>query len=75
MKTIIPSLLALTLAGAFTAQAATPKDTLVIAQSTDDADSFDPAKGFELTSVQAFTNIYQRLVQSDPQNPAATTAA
>ncbi|WP_312544718.1 ABC transporter substrate-binding protein, partial [Pantoea eucalypti] len=69
MKTIIPSLLALTLAGAFTAQAATPKDTLVIAQSTDDADSFDPAKGFELTSVQAFTNIYQRLVQSDPQNP------
>src|SRR5689334_1683113 len=69
MKTIIPSLLALTLAAAFTAQAATPKDTLVIAQSTDDADSFDPAKGFELTSVQAFTNIYQRLVQSDPQNP------
>ena len=55
MKTIIPSLLALTLAAAFTAQAATPKDTLVIAQSTDDADSFDPAKGFELTSVQAFT--------------------
>ncbi len=41
----------------------------MIAQSTDDADSFDPAKGFELTSVQAFTNIYQRLVQSDPQNP------
>lgn len=42
MKTIIPSLLALTLAAAFSAQAATPKDTLVIAQSTDDADSFDP---------------------------------
>ncbi|MCZ4060420.1 ABC transporter substrate-binding protein [Pantoea sp. LMR881] len=69
MKTIIPSLLAVALTATFNAHAATPKDTLVIAQSTDDADSFDPAKGFELTSVQAFTNIYQRLVQSDPQNP------
>jgi len=69
MKKIVASLLAMSLATAFAAQAATPKDTLVIAQSTDDADSFDPAKGFELTSVQAFTNIYQRLVQSDPQNP------
>ena len=69
MKKIVASLLAMSLTAAFAAQAATPKDTLVIAQSTDDADSFDPAKGFELTSVQAFTNIYQRLVQSDPQNP------
>ncbi|WP_210456062.1 ABC transporter substrate-binding protein [Pantoea ananatis] len=69
MKKIIPSLLALSLATAFSVNAATPKDTLVVVQSTDDADSFDPAKGFELTSVQAFTNIYQRLVQSDPQNP------
>lgn len=69
MKKIIPSLLALSLVAAFSAQAATPKDTLVIAQSTDDADSFDPAQGFELTTVQAFTNIYQRLVQSDPTNP------
>ena len=69
MKKTAASLLALSLTAAFAVQAATPKDTLVIAQSTDDADSFDPAKGFELTSVQAFTNIYQRLVQSDPQNP------
>ncbi|NIF21062.1 ABC transporter substrate-binding protein [Candidatus Pantoea multigeneris] len=69
MKKTTLSLLALTLAAAFAAQAATPKDTLVIAQSIDDADSFDPAKGFELTSVQAFTNIYQRLVQSNPKDP------
>jgi peptide/nickel transport system substrate-binding protein len=69
MKKIIPSLLALSMVAAFSVDAATPKDTLVIAQSTDDADSFDPAQGFELTTVQAFTNIYQRLVQSDPQNP------
>ncbi|MBD8164396.1 ABC transporter substrate-binding protein [Erwinia persicina] len=69
MKIAVPSVLALALAASFTASAATPADTLVIAQSIDDAKSFDPADGFELTSVQAFTNLYQRLVQSDPQNP------
>ncbi|MEM6050429.1 ABC transporter substrate-binding protein [Erwinia sp. P7711] len=69
MKTLVPSVIALALAGSFAVQAATPPDTLVIAQSIDDASSFDPAEGFELTSVQAFTNLYQRLVQSDPQNP------
>ncbi|MCQ4105479.1 ABC transporter substrate-binding protein [Erwinia persicina] len=69
MKIAVPSVLALALAAAFAASAATPADTLVIAQSIDDAKSFDPADGFELTSVQAFTNLYQRLVQSDPQNP------
>lgn len=69
MKFAVPSVIALALAASFAATAATPKDTLVIAQSIDDASSFDPADGFELTSVQAFTNLYQRLVQSDPQNP------
>lgn len=69
MKLVVPSMLAVALAGAVTAHAGTPPDTLVIAQSIDDASSFDPAEGFELTSVQAFTNLYQRLIQSDPQNP------
>lgn len=69
MKSIVPSVIALALASSFAATAATPADTLVIAQSIDDASSFDPADGFELTSVQAFTNLYQRLVQSDPKNP------
>ncbi|RRZ93532.1 ABC transporter substrate-binding protein [Erwinia sp. 198] len=68
MKLLLPAI-AVALAGSFAAQAATPSDTLVIAQSIDDANSFDPAQGFELTSVQAFTNLYQRLVQPDPQNP------
>jgi len=45
--------------------AATPDDTLVVAQSIDDAVSFDPAEGFELTTVQSFNNLYQRLVQSN----------
>ncbi len=69
MKSFFPSIIALALTATCAAHAATPPDTLVIAQSIDDASSFDPAEGFELTSVQAFTNLYQRLVQSDPQNP------
>src|SRR3954465_5819182 len=47
------------------AHAETPPNVLVVAQSIDDAVSFDPAEGFELTTVQAFNNIYQRLIQSD----------
>ena len=51
--------------GPFAAHAETPNDTLVVAQSIDDATSFDPAEGFELTTVQSFNNLYQRLVQSN----------
>jgi len=42
---------------------------LVVAQSLDDLVSLDPAEGFELSSVQAFTSLYQRLVQPDPDHP------
>jgi len=48
--------------------------TLVVAQSLDDVVSLDPAEGFELSSVQAFTSLYQRLVQSDPDRPGALRA-
>lgn len=51
------------------ASAATPQNILVVAQSIDDAVSFDPAEGYELTTVQSFNNIYQRLVQSNPAKP------
>lgn len=47
------------------AQSETPSNVLVVAQSIDDAISFDPAEGFELTTVQSFNNIYQRLVQTN----------
>lgn len=52
-----------------TTRAATPPGVLVVAQSTDDAVSFDPAEGFELTTVQAFNSLYQRLVQPDRADP------
>ena len=32
----------------------------------DDAVSFDPAEGYELTTVQTFNNVYHRLVQTNP---------
>ena len=50
---------------ALPATAATPPDVLVVAQSIDDAVSFDPAEGYELTTVQTFNNVYQRLVQTN----------
>jgi peptide/nickel transport system substrate-binding protein len=53
-----------------TCAAASPPDVLVVAQSLDDVVSLDPAEGFELSSVQAFTSVYQRLVQPDPDDPA-----
>ncbi len=48
--------------------AATP-DVLVVAQNLDDIVSLDPAEGYELSSMQAFTSLYQRLVQPDPDHP------
>ena len=69
MKAFVPSLVFLAVAASFNAQAATPANTLVIAQSIDDVVSFDPAQGFELTTVQSFNSLYQRLIQSDPKNP------
>jgi len=52
------------------AEASSPPGVLVIAQALDDLVSLDPAEGFELSSVQTFTNVYQRLVQPDPDHPA-----
>lgn len=69
MKVLVPSLLFLAVVASVNAQAATPANTLVIAQSIDDVVSFDPARGFELTTVQSFNSLYQRLIQSDPHNP------
>jgi peptide/nickel transport system substrate-binding protein len=43
---------------------------LVTAQSLDDIVSLDPAEGFELSSLQTFTGVYQRLVQPNRDQPA-----
>jgi peptide/nickel transport system substrate-binding protein len=51
-------------------RAASPPDVFVVAQSLDDLVSLDPAEGFELSSLQAFTALYQRLIQPDRDQPS-----
>lgn len=62
------------LASSATTCAATPPRILVVVQSLDDIVSLDPAEGFELSSVQAFTSLYQRLVQPDADAPTRLSA-
>eukprot|EP01037_Dinobryon_pediforme_P021574 gene21574-22474_t len=57
------------------ARAATPADVLVVAQSIDDAVSFDPAEGYELTPFQVFNNTYQRLIESSQADPTKLVGA
>jgi peptide/nickel transport system substrate-binding protein len=47
-----------------------PPDVFVTAQSLDDIVSLDPAEGFELSSLQTFTAVYQRLIQPNRDQPA-----
>ena len=47
-----------------------PPDVFVTAQSLDDIVSLDPAEGFELSSLQTFTAVYQRLIQPNRGQPA-----
>ncbi|SHO56540.1 ABC transporter substrate-binding protein [Vibrio quintilis] len=68
-NTLLAVSLMIGLGAATPSLAKTPDNTLVVAQSLDDVTSLDPAQGFELSSVQSFNNLYQRLVQSNPDNP------
>ncbi len=51
-------------------QAATPKDTLVLAAAFDDIISLDPAEAFEISTGEVTGNSYERLLGFDPANPA-----
>lgn len=62
-------LLASTALVANVAQAATPPNVLVVAQSIDDIVSLDPAEGYELTTVESFNSLYQRLIESNANDP------
>ena len=54
--------------GAESALAATPKDTLVIATRIDDIVSLDPAEIFEFSGSDLGRNVYDHLVEFDPEN-------
>src|SRR5262249_9744448 len=51
-------------------QAATPKDTLVMAYVIDDIISLDPADIYEFTSSEYTANAYDRLVMINPDKPS-----
>ena len=51
------------------ALAATPAGVLVVAQNIDDIVAIDPAQAYEFTSGELVTNIYDRLVQYDAEDP------
>lgn len=72
MKTLRSALLASALAlplAAPMAQAETPPDLLVVAQNIDDIVAIDPAQAYEFTSGEMVTNLYDRLVQYDAEDP------
>jgi peptide/nickel transport system substrate-binding protein len=52
------------------AQAATPKDTLVMAFAIDEIISLDPADIYEFSSSEYMANTYDRLIALDPQKPS-----
>ncbi len=49
--------------------AATPDDTLVIADAIDDIVSIDPAEAFEFSGTDMLNNLYDSLVELDPMRP------
>ncbi|WP_455425827.1 ABC transporter substrate-binding protein [Dryocola sp. LX212] len=67
-KKALPLLLLAALSAS--AFAATPPNTLIVAQGLDDIVSLDPAEANELSSIQTVPSLYQRLVQADRDEPA-----
>lgn len=57
--------------GLVEARAETPADTLVIADKIDDIVSLDPAESFEFSGNDALNNIYDTLIELDPENDFA----
>jgi peptide/nickel transport system substrate-binding protein len=49
--------------------AATPEDTLVIAAKIDDIVSIDPAEAFEFNGIDLLNNLYDTLIELDPERP------
>jgi len=56
--------------GAGMAQAATPKDTLVMAYVIDDIISLDPGEIYEISASEYMANTYDRLVVINPEKPS-----
>jgi peptide/nickel transport system substrate-binding protein len=57
-----------------TADAASPRDTVVMGKAIDDMVSLDPAELYEVTGGELVGNLYDRLVEQDPQDPTRIDA-
>lgn len=71
-RTLLATAITLPLVGSMAGSAvwaATPDDVLVVAQNIDDVVAIDPAQAYEFTSGELVTNIYDRLVQYDAEDP------
>ena len=68
MKKLFLFVFALSLFVILTAQASTPKDTLVMAFNIDEIISLDPAEIFEFASAECAANAYDRLINYDVDN-------
>jgi len=64
---LLASALALPICGAAVAE--TPANALIVAQNIDDIVAIDPAQAYEFTSGELVTNLYDRLVQYDAEDP------
>ena len=71
IKKLLPLLVLSTISA--TTVAATPPNTLVVAQGLDDIVSLDPAEANELSSIQTVPSLYQRVVQPDRNDPTKIT--
>ena len=67
--------LAIAIAISGSAWAKTPADTLIVARSIDDIASLDPAESFEITATNTLSNLYQRLLEPDRQEPSVLVPA
>ncbi|QDY70626.1 ABC transporter substrate-binding protein [Qingshengfaniella alkalisoli] len=74
MNHLKASLLATVMALPLAAHAETPDDVLVVAQNIDDIVAIDPAQAYEFTSGELVTNLYDRLVQYDAEDPTTLAA-
>jgi len=68
IKTILLSLAAAALLAVGAAQAATPKNTFVMAKDIADIITMDPAEVFELTTGEIIANIYDRVMMFEPED-------
>ena len=62
------------LTGPLTLNAATPKDTLVVAAAFDDIITLDPAESFEISTGELLGNGYERLLRYDVNDPSKLLA-